>query len=174
MTTFVVTGLPGAGKTTISRALAGRFPRGVHVEGDVLSFEFVVSGLPKPFGDGADPEEWGRQMALRHRHIAMLARSFRDAEFVVCIDDFVVGRATVDHYVEHLGPVHLVVLAPPLDVVAARDAARHKQAFDDWSHAEVTMRAELGRIGLWLDTGDETPDETVDRILARRDEALVG
>jgi hypothetical protein len=35
------------------------------------------------------------------------------------------------------------------------------------------LRAETPRIGLWLDTSEQTPDETVDEILARRAEALV-
>ena len=88
LTAFLVTGLPGSGKTTVSRALAQRFPRSVHIDGDVLSFDFVVRGLPDPFGDDEDRLEWDRQNALRAKHMCMLAKSFHDAGFVVVLDDF--------------------------------------------------------------------------------------
>jgi adenylylsulfate kinase-like enzyme len=40
---IIVTGIQAAGKPTVSRLLAERFSRGVHVEGDVLQ-KMIVSG----------------------------------------------------------------------------------------------------------------------------------
>jgi ABC-type multidrug transport system ATPase subunit len=40
---FLLTGPQAAGKTTVARLLAGRFERGVHLEGDVFR-RFVVAG----------------------------------------------------------------------------------------------------------------------------------
>lgn len=77
-------------------------------------------------------------------------------------------------------PRHLVVLRPRLDVVVARDAARRaatgKVAYrPDGPTIEGLDRAIrlVSPIGLWLDTSDLTPDETVAEILARADEARV-
>jgi adenylylsulfate kinase-like enzyme len=72
---WVITGLPGAGKSTVARLLAGRFPRSAHVEGDRLA-EMVVGGLVFP---GQAPEaESERQVAARWTHLeAIMLRELR-------------------------------------------------------------------------------------------------
>ncbi|MBM0237656.1 hypothetical protein JNW88_11680 [Micromonospora sp. ATA32] len=52
-------------------------------------------------------------------------------------------------------------------VAAARD--RPKSEYGDWPVADLDaeFRAGTPRIGLWLDNSDQTPEQTVDEILAR-------
>lgn len=160
---YLVSGIPGSGKTTVSRALAARLgPQAVAIEGDVLSFDFVVRGAADP----SDAATWKRQMQLRRRNIILLATSFGDDGFDVVIDDVVVNRAALATYDALSRPAQLVVLAPTLDVVRRRDAERHKQVFEMWSHLDSELRTELAGIGRWIDSSALSVEETVNAILA--------
>jgi chloramphenicol 3-O-phosphotransferase len=61
------------------------------------------------------------------------------------------------------------VLLPSLAALAARDAGREHKGYGTWSVEEVHSGFVTGtpRIGVWLDTTDLTPEETVDEIVAR-------
>ena len=60
------------------------------------------------------------------------------------------------------------MLAPPLEVSLARDAARtEKQVGQIWEHLDAVMREELPNTGLWVDSSAMSPDQTVDFILER-------
>ena len=72
----------------------------------------------------------------------------------------------------------VVVLAPRVDVVEQREASRQKVAYrtGDLSPAALddALRSETPRLGLWIDSSEQSPDETVDEIERRSGEALVG
>ncbi|WP_245679693.1 hypothetical protein [Actinomadura hibisca] len=61
-----------------------------------------------------------------------------------------------------------MVLAPDAATVAAREAGRAKKAYGAFSVADLDrgLRETTPRIGLWLDTSGQTPEQTVDTILA--------
>jgi predicted ATPase len=171
---FIVSGIPGAGKTTVSGLLARRFERGVHVESDVLQ-KFIVRG-----GVGPDGEPWGEggargleegreQLRLRGRHACLLADSFFEAGFTPVIDDVVIGARLGEFRSDIRNrPLLFVMLAPRADIVRERDATRDaKHVFDTWGHLDQVMRDETPRVGLWLDSSEITAEETVDEILRR-------
>lgn len=169
---FIVSGIPGAGKTTVSGLLARRFERGVHLEADIFQKLIVTGGL---FPDKEPQEEAWRQLRLRSKHVGMLADSFLGAGFTPVIDDVVVGLRLLDVLEDIKSrPLYFVLLLPRLEVVEQRDRAREeKHVFDIWSHLDEVARTETPKQGLWLDSSDMTAEETVDEILRRRDEALI-
>lgn len=80
-------------------------------------------------------------------------------------------------YVELVGtrPLHVVVLAPDPETVAAREAGRAKTGYGAWTVGELdgALREQTPRIGLRLDNSGLTVGERVDAILAGRERARV-
>jgi hypothetical protein len=66
-------------------------------------------------------------------------------------------------------PLYLIVLAPTPEAVAAREADRSKNGYGGPWTVDIlddVLRRGTPRRGLWLDTSCQTPDQTVDQILA--------
>jgi cytidylate kinase len=170
----VITGVMASGKSTVAQLLAERLPRAVHVRGDVFR-RMVVSGR-HDLVPGED-EEAVEQLRLRYRVSAVTADLYAGAGWTAVVQDVVLG----EHLAPYLGairtrPLYLVVLAPTAQAVARREAARAKSGYGSWTVGGLDhiLRDETPRLGLWLDTSEQTPAQTVDAVLARLDEARVG
>lgn len=163
----VITGIQAAGKSTIAQALAERLPRSVHVRGDAFR-RMVIGGRADMTPDPSD--EALRQLRLRHRLAAEVSDAYFEAGFTVITQDVILGDNLADMITFIRGrPLLVVVLAPSATAVAAREAARGKSAYGTWTVEQLddNLRRHTPRLGLWLDTSGQTPDETVDEILAR-------
>lgn len=164
---IIVSGPPGAGKTSVAEALCERFDRMLHIEVDTLR-HMVKAGYRHPWAGDAQAEE---QLVLGARNAAAIARESTAARYAVVIDDVVTAAMAV-HYIEALrgidAPVHFVTLLPRLDVTLARDAARRATLPDRVRvlHEQLTREEEADALpGAVLDTSDDGNAQlTADRV----------
>src|SRR5688572_21503160 len=107
----IITGMPGAGKSTVSTLAAGLLPRAARVKGDDVN-EMIIRGRVPFNGEPAD--EAARQDELCNRNLCALANNFIDFGFTVFMDTVVADRAELDSLLGLLAPrpVRLVILAP--------------------------------------------------------------
>ena len=165
---YLITGPMAAGKSSIARLLASRFERGVHLEGDVFR-RSIVSGreemTPNPSPEALE------QLLLRYRLAAAAADGYFEAGFSVALEDVVVGPLLGDYRTTiRSRPCHVIVLSPSIESVRSREAGRDDKGYiGGWTvehHYDEFIR-ETPRVGLWLDTTELTPEETVEAILAQ-------
>jgi adenylylsulfate kinase-like enzyme len=175
---WLITGAQAAGKSTVADLLARRFERAAHVRGGQFS-RWAVRGWV-PF-DGADRDEARRLLTLRYRLSAMAADEYAAAGFTAVVQDNIYGQDVEDWLASVTArPLHLVVLRPPVAVVEARHEERRRRTGKvayrgGYSVAsnDADLASTPAHLGLWLDTGGQTPDQTVDTILARVQQARV-
>ncbi|WP_326600556.1 AAA family ATPase [Streptomyces sp. NBC_01803] len=162
----LITGVMAAGKSTVAQLLAERLPRAVHIRGDIFR-RMMISGRAELTPE-LTPEALA-QLRLRHRLSAATADEYAAAGWTAVIQDVILGHALAD-YVElvRTRPLYVVVLAPTPEAVAHREGARAKTGYGAWSvpALDQVLRVDTPRLGLWLDTSDLTPAETVDEILS--------
>jgi cytidylate kinase len=149
---LLITGPQAAGKTTVARMVAGRFARGVCIEGDAFR-RFVVAGRADMTRDASG--EALAQLRLRYRLAAETAAAYEAAGFDVVVEDVVAGPL-----LEEVAPSYhrVVVLLPSESAVRAR-----RDEFAEWVYrlfADATPR-----IGEWIDSSSLTAEETVAAIL---------
>lgn len=170
---LLVTGMPGAGKSTVTQLVAERLPRSARLDGDEFN-RMIVNGFVWALGEPAD--EAARQVELLHRNLCALASNFADAGFTPVIDAMIPSREKLDFFRELLTPhrVLFVVLTPGIEVCRYRDTLRDPKDrfdFDGYEALDADMKREFGDTGWWFDTAPLTPAETADRII---DEAHTG
>lgn len=172
---LLIIGSPASGKSTLSREIAKRSKKGLHIPVDDLR-TMVHGGIVHPGYEW--PPELTEQLKLaRHTAIDMAMR-YRDSDFMVVIDDFWDLQSHLREYdpLNMLPNVNKVVLRADINVTIDRLRSRQEpSAFRNALEDAIKMvnaglaeyQEELIKQG-WcmIDTSNDTIEESVERILA--------
>jgi cytidylate kinase len=170
---ILITGVMAAGKSTVAELLARRLPRAAHVRGDLFR-RMLVSGR-----EDQSPEESAEakaQLQLRYRLSALVADEYAQHGWTSLVQDIILGPDLTAYVARvRMRPLYVVVLAPSPAAVRIRESGRPKTGYGAWTVEALdrALRQETPRIGLWLDTSKQTPEETVAGILRRLSDARV-
>lgn len=168
---LVVTGPPGAGKSTIARIIADSMSPAALVEGDEF-FRFLRNGVIEPW-----KVEAREQNEVVVGIQATTAACYRVSGYETVYDG-IVGPWFLDRFVEHAGaPVDYAVLLPAIDVCLHRIGTRTDHEFRDETatrslHHQFVAESLDGRHV--FDSGAGTAQDIAEAIMARRSAGRLG
>jgi chloramphenicol 3-O-phosphotransferase len=116
-----------------------------------------------------------RQLVLRYRAAAETAKVYSSADFNVIYQDLIVGPVIEEVVALYRGfPLHVVILCPSPESIAARENARAKTGYGEVTVEQLQNALdETPRLGFWLDTSAQSVEETTTAILQNLDKAKI-
>ena len=171
---WLISGTPGAGKTTVSLALCRRYPRSIHIPVDTVR-EWVRSGYASPVEPNVLQDELAHQFLLARGAAVRTALDYAAAGFDAVIDDVITSFAREAYEPFIRAGARCVLLMPTVEVALERNRTRTNKSFDTAVLEPVSRdvherlkQARLDKMG-WtvIDSSALSVEETVDAIVAR-------
>lgn len=162
---YLITGVMASGKSTVAGLLASKMEKGVHLRGDVFR-QMIVSGRADMSTLPSD--EALRQLHLRYRLSADTAITYYNYGFSVVLQDNYYGEELsriLDMLKDY--PVQIIVLCPNVKTVKKREKMRGKIGYTGFTVEALyaDFMRETPKIGFWLDTSKQSPEQSVQKIL---------
>ena len=155
---LILSGPPGAGKTTTAATIAARAERSAHVESDAF-FRFVHGGYVEPW----KPESHAQNEVVMAA-VADATRRYADAGYLTIVEGILIPGWFFEplrdalHAAGHA--VAFAVLLPPLEVCVARDGGDRAIIARLWRQF-----ADLGPLeGQAIDPGERDAAEVADLV----------
>ncbi len=160
MKVIIITGPPGAGKSTISNLYAQQRPKCVRIETDDIRHMVITPHMAPWQG-----EEGKRQLNLGIQNTCMLAHEFLKADFEVVIADFLT-EYTFPFYKESFEKCDLKIiqLTAKFDELKKRFVQRGKTITEEEFKMLFDMQEKFTHYDFQIDNTLLSPEETVNKI----------
>lgn len=156
---IIISGTPAAGKSSVSKALAKKFPKSAYISVDQMR-SMIIGGNIAPWLD-----KDLKQYNLIEKNFLSLAQNFIEEGYVVIIDD-VLGDDAVKKYQKVFDQVYGFLLLPSLETLKKRDLLRSPE--NQWPDRIDALYPEFANVEhdvlKVIDSSNQTLEETVEEI----------